>query len=213
MFQPPLPPTRPLSLPELQKRVETHNNQQLLFGILLIAGSLFAWIISFAILVWFFSFFFAIVGIPSIMALVPALLGVAALVAFGVWNATSILRQDDDYLIEHLAGSAFTESHGFGVIWARIMGYAIVLTILVEILLCAPRTAVMAIQAFRSVITIDEPVLQQACSIRQQLFENRDLQRWMPLDNFTAWPHALVLLHRLKLITVDDRDGMVRLAS
>jgi hypothetical protein len=205
----PLPPTRPLSLPDLRQRVEAHNNQQLLLGIFLIVGSCFAWIMSFTIIFAFFAFIFRAFGLPALLALVPAVLGILALIGYGVWNVSSILRQDGKDVLEQMLESALMES---SLRW-QVMDLVVAISMLIEILLCAPKSAVMSIQAFRSALNAHEQVLEQACSIRRQLFENRDRQRWMPLDNFTAWPRALFLLHRLKLITVDERDRMVRLAS
>jgi hypothetical protein len=209
----PVDPTRSLSYEQLEQRLETYNNQQRLMGWVLLPGSAFLWIVTFVVLMYLFGIVLGCMGLDGTYALVPTLLCIVALAAYGVRNAAQIRRHEGDWLVDQLGGSSLFESEGFGIARSRVGGAAIQLAVFVEILLCAPRTAVLAIQALRSPLVCDEVVLRQAHAIRQQLFEHRSLQRWMPLAHFEQTPQSVVLLHRLKLIVIDEKDKLVRLES
>lgn len=209
MLLQPVPPTRPLGLPELRQRVKTYNHQQLLYGVALIPGSILAWIVSFAILYYPIGYLLAVLRLPPVWALLPTMLGMAALVGYGIWNVSAIVGHEDDRVVEQALNTPLTESS----LAYSTQQYALLVGVAIEFMLCAPKSVVLSIQSCRSLLHVDHAVLQQAHGIRQQLFENRDMQRWMPLDAFAEFPRAMVLLHRLKLITLDERNGLVRLTS
>lgn len=213
-FAKPVDPRRPLSLADLTDRVNVHNNVQRLLGCFLAAGSAFLWIVSFFALTYLFALILAWTGIPFLYAFLPALAGLAALVWYAVRNAAGIVRHEGDWTVDKLGQSGFVPSYRMGLLGARMAGAAMAMGFFIDVLLCAPRTSVLAIHAFKSCVAVDGVVIQQAHAIRQQLFENRArLQNWTPLSDFLDWPHAMVLLVRLKLIVIDEKDQMVRLQS
>lgn len=209
LFLPPIPPTRPLSLDELRRRVEGYQNQQRLFGLVLIVGSFFAWIIYFSAIFFPIAFVLRLLGLPWLLAAVPALLGMAPPVGYGIWKAVELMGYDDDRFLEHLMDTSLLES---SLNWPSL-DYAIAFTLLIELALAAPKSALMAVQVFRKRKLVDDQTVQEACEIRQRLFASRDTHRWLSLHEINASPRALILLHELKLITVDEKDKMVRLAS
>lgn len=209
MFSPPILPTRPLTRDELRQRVETHLLQQRVFAVVLLVGSSFAWGISFVAVYLPSSLVLWILGQPRPLATIPALLAVMALAGYGVWKAVGILRLDDDRFIHYLMDTTLSEMP-----WNTIsLDYAIAWTLLVELVLSAPKSAIMALRIFRTLKIVDDDVIEQAHAVRRRLFENRDTHRWMKLDDFAGDSRGIVLLHELKLVSIDESDHLVRLAS
>jgi hypothetical protein len=75
-----------------------------------------------------------------------------------------------------------------------------------QVLFCAPRTTVQAIENLRGLVRAKPATIEAAAAIHNRLSEDR---RWMPIATFPNSGAALCLLDRLSLIWTESKDDEV----
>jgi hypothetical protein len=103
----------------------------------------------------------------------------------------------DNPLTDTTTGSAMN------VLLGSPMGIAYLVS---QMLFCAPRTTVQAIQNLRGLIRVEPATIEAAASIHESLREDR---RWVPIATFPNSGAALCLLDRLNLIWTECKGGEV----
>jgi hypothetical protein len=75
-----------------------------------------------------------------------------------------------------------------------------------QILFCAPRTTVQAIENLRGLVRAEPATIEAAATIHNRLSEER---RWMPIATFPDSGAALCLLDQLSLIWTECKSDEV----
>lgn len=193
---------------DLQKRVSLHNGGRIAMGLLLVPGSMALWIASFwtvRILVAFPLFAF---GVPfwRISSYV-ALAFLVLLAVEGVRYGKPLFDLQEYTKSAYYDNSIMQSQSGRALSWyaGHPPGIAYLVS---QALFCAPRTAVHAVRAFRSLVPRDEATVAEAAKILTELKARRE---WVPASRYSNRGAALMLLDRMRLIWVDIESGETRI--
>lgn len=193
---------------DLQKLVSQHNTGQIAMGLVLVPGSMALWLASFwtvRILVAFplFAFGFPFWRISFYAALAFLVLLAIEGVRYGkpLFDLREYTRSAyfDIFAMQTESGRALSSRT------LSLPGEAYLVS---QALFCAPRTAVHAVRAFRSLVPRDEATVAEAAQILTELEARRE---WVLASRYSNRGAALMLLDRMRLIWVDIESGETRI--
>ena len=189
---------------DLQKRVGLHNASQIAIGLALVPGSIALWIASFwtariLFAVSAFALGFSVWRISFYVALAFLVLLAVEGVRYGkpLFDLREYTKSAyyDNFIMQSESGRALNWLAG------SPMGIAYLVS---QALFCAPRTAVHAVRAFRSLVPRDEATVAEAAKVLTELEGRRE---WVPASRYSHHGAALMLLDRLRLIWVKIESG------
>ena len=191
-------PPRIISREQLRQRAIWHNWLHVGAGVLLIPTSLCLWWLSFWAVRWTLVFILHSLGLESWTAsFYIAWLAMLVLVVDGVRYSAPLLT------MRTFMDSDFYPYFSRALPEDRATPLAAWLAS--QLLYCAPRSLVLALRSFRTLVATDDDVVARAAAIRRELAESG---KWTPAAHFSAADEALLLLERLELIWV-NRDSEI----
>jgi len=180
----------PVTEEGLRRRVLRHNLLQVFLIAVLIPGTIVLWLLSYGIFYWAVD---SVCDCPR-LSFWAAWLGLAVLAWYGLRFRGPPIEPE---------GFLESEFGEYAQLRARRqnlseLGMVPLYTYVITSLpLAAPRTTVLAVQAFRAIVWNDSTAVGQAARMLHELNARRD---WLPVAQFAAMGAGLHLLDRLGLI-------------
>jgi hypothetical protein len=193
---------------EITRRVKFHNAMQWFLCIGMVPLSLVLWWISW----WFFrlaiylplELFYEGAWTASFFLAWPCLIPLAV---DGIRHARPLFDMEE-YMKSDFFNNFVSQSES-GSAMNAYFGDPIEIAFLIsQVLYCAPRAMVLALQAWRSFLPDSETSATDASRI---LAELRTSRKWIPAHNYRQSGAALMVLNDLELIWTEVRDGQVEL--
>lgn len=194
-----------MSSEELLARVRRHNMLAIALAVLLVPVAILLWMFSWHLTYWITAFLLHSFGFAASRISFWVAWGFCGLLLFEgltvgrkLFDLGEYTRSGfyDNFIMQSDSGAALNLYHGspFGRAW-----------LLTQILLCAPHVTLEAISRFRSIISVDAAIIQDAADLLTRLRTDRN---WIRARDCGARGVSVALLRRLDLIWLDERgDG------